>query len=237
MTDIKLADGTPERPAGEGVLTPEALRFLGELGERFSSRVAQLLRARELRQERLDAGELPDFLPETRSVREGDWRVGPIPSDLQDRRVEITGPTDRKMVINALNSGARVFMADCEDSLAPSWDNVIAGQANLRDAVRRQIDFTSAEGKAYRLADKTAVLIVRPRRSTCCRAASRCPVPCSTSDSIFSTTTRSSRPGVPDRTSTCRNSRAIERRGSGPRCSISPNVVLGSPTAPSSAPC
>jgi malate synthase len=96
-------------------------------------------------------------------VREGDWRVGPIPSDLQDRRVEITGPTDRKMVTNALNSGARVFMADCEDSLAPSWDNVIAGQANLRDAVRRQIDFTSAEGKAYRLADKTAVLIVRPR--------------------------------------------------------------------------
>ena len=163
MTDIKLADGTPERPAGEGVLTPEALRFLGELGERFSSRVAQLLRARELRQERLDAGELPDFLPETRSVREGDWRVGPIPTDLQDRRVEITGPTDRKMVINALNSGARVFMADCEDSLAPSWDNVIAGQANLRDAVRRQIDFTSVEGKAYRLGDKTAVLIVRPR--------------------------------------------------------------------------
>ena len=88
MTDIKLADGTPERPAGEGVLTPEALRFLGELGERFSSRVAQLLRARELRQERLDAGELPDFLPETGSVREGDWRVGPIPTDLQDRRVE-----------------------------------------------------------------------------------------------------------------------------------------------------
>ena len=163
MTAINLAPGTPSRPATEGVLTPEALQFLGELGERFGSRVQQLLRARELRQTRLDAGELPDFLPETRAVREGDWRVGSIPSDLQDRRVEITGPTDRKMIVNALNSGARVFMADCEDSLAPSWDNVIGGQANLRDAVRRQIDFTSAEGKAYRLAERTAVLIVRPR--------------------------------------------------------------------------
>lgn len=163
MTAINLAPGTPGRPATEGVLTPDALQFLGELCERFRPRVQQLLRARELRQTRLDAGELPDFLPETRAVRDGDWRVGPIPSDLQDRRVEITGPTDRKMIVNALNSGARVFMADCEDSLAPSWDNVIGGQANLRDAVRRQIDFTSPEGKAYRLAERTAVLIVRPR--------------------------------------------------------------------------
>jgi malate synthase len=163
MGSVDFAAGTPPRPPGEGILTPEALDFLGELAERFAPRVDQLLKAREQRQQRLDAGELPDFLPETRSIREGNWTVVAIPADLQDRRVEITGPTDRKMIINALNSGAKVFMADCEDSLSPSWDNVIGGQANLRDAVRRQIDFTSPEGKAYRLAEKTAVLIVRPR--------------------------------------------------------------------------
>ncbi|MBM4217831.1 MAG: malate synthase A [Gammaproteobacteria bacterium] len=163
MASIDIAARTPARPQGEGILTAEALAFLGELAERFAPRVEQLLKAREQRQQRLDAGELPDFLPETRAIRDGDWTVAPIPTDLQDRRVEITGPTERKMIINALNSGARVFMADCEDSLAPSWENVIGGQANLRDAVRRQIDFMSPEGKAYRLADKTAVLIVRPR--------------------------------------------------------------------------
>ncbi len=163
MATVEFAAGTRARPEGEGILTVEALAFLQELGERFAPRVEQLLKAREQRQLRLDAGELPDFLAETRSIREGEWKVAPIPADLQNRRVEITGPTDRKMVINALNSGARVFMADCEDSLAPSWENVIGGQANLRDAVRRQIDFTSPEGKAYRLAEKKAVLIVRPR--------------------------------------------------------------------------
>ena len=163
MSAVEFAAGTRDRPQAEAILTDAALAFLGELGERFSARVGQLLVARDQRQQRLDAGELPDFLPQTQSVRDGDWRVAPIPADLLDRRVEITGPTDRKMIVNALNSGARVFMADCEDSLAPTWDNVIGGQANLRDAVRRQIDFTSAEGKAYRLAEKTAVLIVRPR--------------------------------------------------------------------------
>ena len=163
MSTIELASGTRARPADEGVLTTEALGFLAELAARFAPRVEQLLRAREQRQQRLDAGELPDFLAETRAVREGEWRIAGIPADLLDRRVEITGPTDRKMIINALNSGAKVFMADCEDSLAPSWDNVIGGQANLRDAVLRRIDFTSAEGKAYRLNAETAVLIVRPR--------------------------------------------------------------------------
>lgn len=152
-------------PGGEfaRILTPEALDFVAELAERFAPRVRELLAAREARQARLDAGELPDFLPETRDLREGDWKVAPIPADLQDRRVEITGPTDRKMIINALNSGARVFMADCEDSLSPIWDNVIRGQINLRDAVRREIGFTSPEGKVYRLVDHPAVLIVRPR--------------------------------------------------------------------------
>ena len=163
MSNLSVVAGTPDRPAGEGILTDAALSFVGELAERFGPRVLELLRARELRQARIDAGELPDFLPETAAVRAGDWRVAPIPADLQDRRVEITGPTDRKMVINALNSGARVFMADCEDSMSPAWDNVVGGQANLRDAVRRQIDFTTPEGKAYRLVDKPAVLFVRPR--------------------------------------------------------------------------
>lgn len=163
MAALTVSPSTQPRPANEGILTPEALSFLGELVHRFAPRVEALLSDRDVRQARLDGGELPDFLPETRAVRDGDWRVAPIPADLLDRRVEITGPTDRKMIVNALNSGAKVFMADCEDSLSPSWDNVVRGQANLRDAVRRQIDFTSPEGKAYRLGAHPAVLIVRPR--------------------------------------------------------------------------
>jgi malate synthase len=163
MTSLTLARNMTPRPEGEAILTDASLVFLGELVDRFGPRVGELLRVREARQARIDGGELPDFLPETAAVRAGDWRVGPIPPDLLDRRVEITGPTDRKMIVNALNSGAKVFMADCEDSLSPSWDNVIRGQANLRDAVRRQIDFTSPEGKAYRLVADPAVLIVRPR--------------------------------------------------------------------------
>ncbi|MFM7707390.1 MAG: malate synthase A, partial [Gammaproteobacteria bacterium] len=163
MSRLTVVPGTPVRPAGEGVLTDDALAFLGDLVERFGPRVQQLLRAREMRQTRLDASEAPGFLAETAAVRAGDWRVAPVPADLLDRRVEITGPTDRKMIINALNSGARVFMADCEDSMSPSWDNVVAGQADLRDAVRRRIDFTTPEGKAYRLVDRPAVLMVRPR--------------------------------------------------------------------------
>jgi malate synthase len=163
MAALTVSPSTQPRPADEGILTPYALSFLGELVDRFAPRVETLLGDRDARQARLDGGELPDFLPETRSIREGDWRVARIPDDLLDRRVEITGPTDRKMIVNALNSGAKVFMADCEDSLSPSWDNVVRGQANLRDAVRRQIDFTSPEGKAYRLGAHPAVLIVRPR--------------------------------------------------------------------------
>ncbi|MCW5571846.1 MAG: malate synthase A [Steroidobacteraceae bacterium] len=150
-------------PAQGEILTPEALAFIAALSARFAPQVAAVLAAREARQRRLDAGELPDFLPETRAIREGDWRAAPIPADLLDRRVEITGPTERKMVINALNSGARVFMADCEDSLSPGWDNVVDGQINLRDAVRRTIEFTSPEGKHYRLNPQIAVLLVRPR--------------------------------------------------------------------------
>jgi len=151
-------------PAGfDSILTRDALDFLAALARRFTPRVHELLAARERRQRVLDAGELPDFPSETRTIRESEWRVAPIPEDLLDRRVEITGPTDRKMIINALNSGAKIFMADCEDSLTPSWDNLIRGQMNLRDAVRGVIEYTSPEGKQYRLNPKVAVLLLRPR--------------------------------------------------------------------------
>ena len=145
------------------ILTPEAMALAAKLQRAFGGRRAELLARRARRQAEFDAGALPDFLPETRAVREADWTCASIPADIIDRRVEITGPVDRKMVINALNSGANVFMADFEDANTPKWDNHLQGQLNLRDAIRRRIDYTSAEGKAYRLNDKTAVLFVRPR--------------------------------------------------------------------------
>ena len=147
----------------ETILSPAALRLVADLHRRFNDRRLELLQRRHERQLQIDNGQLPDFLPETRAVREGDWNVAPIPADLQDRRVEITGPVDRKMIINALNSGASTFMADFEDSHSPTWEATIQGQINLVDAVRRAIDYTSPEGKAYRLNPQTAVLIVRPR--------------------------------------------------------------------------
>jgi malate synthase len=147
----------------EQVLSPAALQFLVQLHERFSPEVAALLERRQERQQRFDAGELPDFLPETAALREAQWRVAEIPQDLLDRRVEITGPVDRKMIINALNSGARVYMADFEDSHAPTWVGTLEGQRNLFDAVRRNIDYISPEGKHYRLGEQLATLMVRPR--------------------------------------------------------------------------
>ena len=150
-------------PAEAEILTPKALEFLGALAANFEPERQRLLAARVARAEALRQGKLYDFLPETASVRQGAWRVAPIPADLEDRRVEITGPVDRKMVINALNSGANVFMSDFEDSTSPTWRNVIDGQVNLRDAVRRQINFVSPEGKQYQLQQKTATLFVRPR--------------------------------------------------------------------------
>ena len=145
------------------ILTPEAMAFVARLHRQFGDRRNELLARRHARQAALDRGERPDFLAETRHVRDGDWTVAPTPADIQDRRVEITGPTDRKMVINALNSGARVFMADFEDSTAPTWANVIEGQQNLYDANCRNISFTSPEGKKYQLNESPAVLFVRPR--------------------------------------------------------------------------
>ena len=147
---------------GAEILTPEALAFVTGLERRFGARRRELLRARVERQARLDAGELPDFLPETREVRDGDWRIAPVPADLQDRRVEITGPVDRKMVINALNSGARCFMADFEDANSPTWSNCVEGQANLIDAIERTIELVTPD-KSYRLKEDVATLIVRPR--------------------------------------------------------------------------
>jgi malate synthase len=144
------------------ILTPSALAFVAELHRRFEARRQELLRRREQRRAEWAAGQLPDFRPETAQLREADWQVAPVPADLLDRRVEITGPTERKMVINALNSGAKVFMADCEDSLAPTWYNVVQGQINLRDAVRGTISLDTPQ-KTYRLTARPAVLMVRPR--------------------------------------------------------------------------
>jgi malate synthase len=154
----------PAVPGTEGVLTDEAKRFVAELVRAFSPRIRELLERRKQVQAELDAGERFDFLPETRAVREGTWRGPSIPADLRDRRVEITGPVDRKMIINALNSGASVFMADFEDANAPTWQNQLEGQQNLADAIRRTIAFTDpTTGKQYALKDKVATLMVRPR--------------------------------------------------------------------------
>jgi malate synthase len=150
-------------PEIERVLTPDALDFLSRMHREFEPRRREILAARVDRAKRMAAGEQLDFLDETRQVRESDWSVAPAPTDFDDRRVEITGPADAKMTINALNSGAKVFMADFEDSLSPTWANVVTGQAAMHDAVRRTLSFTSPEGKEYRLGDSLATLVVRPR--------------------------------------------------------------------------
>jgi len=149
-------------PEFASIVTPDALAFVAKLHRKFEQRRQALLAARAERQKEFDAGKLPDFLPETKEIREQEWRIAPQPKDMLDRRVEITGPTDRKMVINALNSGASTFMADFEDANCPTWFNMIDGQVNLRDAVRRTIGFEQG-GKRYKLNDRTAVLIPRPR--------------------------------------------------------------------------
>jgi malate synthase len=145
------------------ILTREALEFVALLQREFNARRKALLARRTERQRAFDSGAKPDFLPETAAVRSSEWQVAPIPADLQNRRIEITGPVERKMIINALNSGANMFMADFEDANSPTWTNVIQGQINLRDAIRRQIDFVSPEGKEYKLNATVATLLVRPR--------------------------------------------------------------------------
>jgi malate synthase len=150
-------------PGSERVLTRDAVAFLGRLSSEFEPRRQEILAARRDRAARLAAGERLDFLTETAAIRQSDWSVAPAPADLNDRRVEITGPAEAKMTINALNSGAKVFMADFEDALSPTWANVVGGQAALIDAVRHELAFTSVEGKSYALNDEVATLLVRPR--------------------------------------------------------------------------
>ncbi|MGZ8981654.1 MAG: malate synthase A, partial [Burkholderiaceae bacterium] len=152
----------PMKSGYERILTAEALGLVAKLHRAFESRRQELLAARVERTKRLDAGERPDFLSQTQSVRDGNWTIAPIPPDLQRRRVEITGPVERKMIINALNSGADAYMSDFEDSNAPNWDNQITGQVNLIDAIRRTISLEQG-GKTYRLNDQVATLLVRPR--------------------------------------------------------------------------
>ena len=162
-----LADGVELRakrePAAGEILTPRAIAFLADLARHFESQRRELLARRAERQREFDAGLLPGFLVETRHIRESDWRVAPIPPDLRDRRVEITGPVDRKMIINALNSGANVFMADFEDAHSPTWRGTLEGQVNVRDAANGTIDYQSPDGKYYRLGARPATLVVRPR--------------------------------------------------------------------------
>src|ERR1700722_10681034 len=153
----------PVSDAHKTVLTEEAVAFLKKLDSEFEGRRQQLLAQRRERQAKIDSGVLPDFLPETANIRKAEWSVASIPADLMDRRVEITGPVDRKMIINALNCGANVFMADFEDSNSPTWTNNLDGHINIRDAINRTITFTSPEGKSYKLNEKTATLLVRPR--------------------------------------------------------------------------
>ncbi|NTU82245.1 MAG: malate synthase A [Chloroflexales bacterium] len=167
MADLTLPEGMQitglVTPAFAAILTPEALTLVVQLHRAFNGRRTELLARRQARQAELDAGTLPDFLPETAAVRAGDWSIAPFPAQINDRRTEITGPVERKMIINALNSGAKVFMADFEDSNTPNWDNQIQGQINLRDALLRTISYSSPEGKAYALKADPAVLFVRPR--------------------------------------------------------------------------
>jgi malate synthase len=145
------------------ILTPDAVAFVARLQRAFGARRTDLLARRVARQVQFDAGELPGFLAETKEIRDDDWTCDPVPAGIEDRRVEITGPVDRKMIINALNCGANVYMADFEDANTPLWTNNVQGQLNLRDAIRRRIDYVSPEGKAYRLNERTATLFVRPR--------------------------------------------------------------------------
>src|SRR6267143_1599271 len=165
-TDLVLSENVqvqgPIEPGFESILSRDALNFVATLVVEFGDRLEDLLKQRQVKADEARIGKLPDFLIETSNVREGDWTIGHIPSDLEKRRVEITGPVDRKMIINALNSGADVYMADFEDSHSPTWTGTVQGQLNLRDAVNGSIEFKSAD-KQYRLNPATATLMVRPR--------------------------------------------------------------------------
>jgi malate synthase len=224
------------------ILTPEAMAFVAKLQRAFGGRRDELLARRAHRQAEFDAGKLPDFLPGTRAVREGDWTCAPYGADIADRRVEITGPVDRKMIVNALNSGAQVFMADFEDANTPRWDNNLQGHINLRDAIRRRIDFVSPEGKSYALKEKLATLFVRPRgwhlpEKHVKIDGKPCPAASSTSGCTSSTTRRNWSRGAAVRTSTCRSSKATSRRGCGTTSSSWRRTSSAFPPGPSRPPC
>src|SRR2546421_8750723 len=217
---------------GAEVLEPAALQFLGALARRFEPERQRRLARRRERQQELDAGRLPDFLPETKEIRDRDWTVAPIRPDLTDRRVEITGPVERKMMINALNSGANVFMADFEDANAPTWENNLTGQQNVRDAVTRTIAYTSPEGKRYALEARTATLVVRPRGWHLVEkhlTVDGQPISASLFDFglTFSIPRRSSPQAARAPTSICRSSRAISRRACGTTSSSSRRMRSG----------
>ncbi len=164
LSGVEIRGRLCSQEVQDQILTPQALELVALLERKYRPIRGNLLANREQRQQLIDNGQLPQFLPETKEIRNGDWKVAEAPADLNDRRVEITGPADQKMIINALNSGAKVFMADLEDSLSPSWENVVGGQLNLKKAVDRNIDFVDAvSGKSYALKEKTATLVVRPR--------------------------------------------------------------------------
>ena len=233
----------PAVPGLAEILTDEACAFVAMLERRFGDERRRLLEARAAFQARIDAGENPTFRPETKAIREGDWTVAGTPADLADRRVEITGPVDRKMIINALNSGASCFMADFEDAAAPTWEAMIAGQFNLRDAARRSIAMTDPNsGKSYALGDETATLIVRPRGWHLEEAhllVDGRPASASLFDfgSSSSTTRRSSAPTAPAPTSTCPSWSITKRPRSGMRCSSRRRRSSGSPSARSRSRC
>jgi len=226
-----LADVEILAPADEEVLTREAPDLVARLHRELNPRRRELLERRRERQLGLDAGALPAFRPETQDVRDGDWRVSEAPADLCDRRCEITGPVDRKMMINALNSGARVFMADYEDACSPKWPNVVQGQRNVTDAVRREISLETPD-KTYRLNDQIATLMIRPRGWHLPeRHALVDGEPVSASLFDFGLHMAAGR------TSTCRSSSHISRRASGPMRSPWPRNRSTYRPERSAAPC
>jgi malate synthase len=232
----------PVSPEQSGILTAEALAFIAELERKFEPVRLSLLENRVKRQAELEAGKLPDFLDKTASVRNGDWSIAPVPAELMDRRVEITGPAERKMLINGLNAGASVYMADLEDSMTPTWHNVIEGQINLRDAITRTIRHINPDGKTYQLNEKTAVLFVRPRGWHMVEkhmTVDGRPVSASLFDfgcTFFTTRKRCCRV-APGRTSTCPRWKAISKPGCGTMSSFMPRIVSVSSAAPSRRRC
>lgn len=233
------------RPQGElekQVLTAEAVEFLTELVTRFTPKRNKLLAARIQQQQDIDNGKLPDFISETTSIRESNWQIRGIPADLQDRRVEITGPVERKMVINALNANVKVFMADFEDSLAPGWNKVIDGQINLRDAVNGTISYTNEAGKIYQLKPDPAVLICRvrglhlPEKHVTWRGKPF-PAACLILLCTFSTTIKRCSLKVAARIFTCRKRKPGRRQPGGAKSSATPKTVLTCRAVRSKRPC